>query len=85
LSVAARAPQLVGSVISVDGLPYGAAVQFPGAAPGAMGATASSIRTAFRQASPQQMQAQTRQGIAAMTSTAAFGIRWLRGVDAPMR
>jgi pimeloyl-ACP methyl ester carboxylesterase len=85
LSVAARAPQLVGPVISVDGLPYGAAVQLPGATPTALAATANSIRAGMRQATPRQMEAQTRQGIAAMTSTASFAdtlVAWSGRTDA---
>lgn len=83
--VAARAPELVGSVISVDGLPFAAAVQVSGATPAVMRPTADAIRAGYRQLTPEQLEAQMRPALSVMTSNAAFAdtlAAWSRRSDA---
>jgi pimeloyl-ACP methyl ester carboxylesterase len=72
LRVAIESPAAVGPVISVDGLPFGAVVQMPGATAAAMRPIAAAVRTAYGNATPQQLEGQMRAGAPGMTLTPGF-------------
>ena len=72
LRVAIESPATVGPVISVDGLPFGAVVQMPGATAAGMRPIARAVRAAYAQATPQQLMAQMRAGAPNMTLTPGF-------------
>jgi N-formylmaleamate deformylase len=72
LRIAIESPAAVGPVISVDGLPFGAVVQMPGATAVAMRPIAAAIRTAYGHATPQQLEGQMRAGAAGLTLTPGF-------------
>ena len=72
LRVAIESPTSVGPVVSVDGLPFGAVVQMPGATAASMRPIATAVRAAYSKATPQQLAAQMRAGAANMTLTPGF-------------
>ena len=72
LRVAADAPTAVGPVVSVDGLPFGAVVQIPGATAASMRPIAAAVRATYGRATRQQLEAQMRAAGAGMTLTPSF-------------
>jgi N-formylmaleamate deformylase len=65
-AVATTAPQLVGPVVSLDGLPFGAALMDTTATPERVRGQAAAIRAAFARLTPNQVVAQLRPAFAQM-------------------
>lgn len=72
LRVAIESPAIVGPVVSVDALPFGAVVQMPGATAASMQPIAAAVRATYAKATRQQLEAQMRAGAPGMTTTPAF-------------
>ncbi len=82
--VAADAPDLIGRVISVDGLPYAPAVQDPRASVTTMRPTAAMVRISYRQFTGAQLEAQARAISTSMTLSSALAdtlAAWSRRSD----
>ena len=82
--VAAEAPDIIGRVISVDGLPYAPAVQDPRASAMMMRPTATTVRMSYRQLTGAQLETQARAISNSMTLSSAFAdtlAAWSRRSD----
>jgi N-formylmaleamate deformylase len=69
--IAATAPDKVGAVIAVDGVPYLAALMNPTASPETMKAQASQIRDLYATFTPAQLKAQSQMSLASMITRPA--------------
>jgi pimeloyl-ACP methyl ester carboxylesterase len=84
-SVASAAPDLVGPVVAVDGVPYLAALGDSTMTPEKMRAQAEMMRAGFATLSPDAMEQQTRMsmsGLAKDSASREMGVRWGRVSDA---
>lgn len=82
--IAATAPDLVGPVVAVDGVPYLAALNDSTATPESMRPRVEPIRAFSRAMTPDQLAAQTRAALLQQsrdTANGALGERWGRGAD----
>lgn len=69
--IAATAPDAVGPVVAVDGVPYLAALMNPTATPDSMRAQATQIRDLYATFTPQQLRGQSQMSLASMIKSPA--------------
>lgn len=82
--VAASAPDLVGPVVAVDGVPFLVALNDTTATAASMGAQAASVRQMYASLTPDQMAMQGRMALAGMmrdTTHLAEAVEWSRTSD----
>lgn len=83
-AMASAEPDAVAGVVAVDGVPFFAALGDPAATPGSVGPGAAGMRAMFASLSPEQLAAQTQQGLATLmrdTTNLARGVEWARTSD----
>lgn len=71
LWAASVAPELVGEIVAVDGVPFASALMNPSAVAGDMEPYAERMRTVYHALTPEQLAAQTRIALAGMISNPA--------------
>lgn len=79
--IAATAPDQVGAVIAVDGVPYLGALMNPTATPDAARPQAEQLRALYASFTPQQLRAQSQMSLAGMITSQADVERALGWVD----
>jgi N-formylmaleamate deformylase len=80
--IAATAPDAVGAVVAVDGVPYLSALMNPAATPAAARAQAEQMRDLFATFTPQQIRGQSQMSLAGMMKNPADVERGLAWVEA---
>ena len=83
--IAATAPDLVGGVIAVDGVPYLPALGNPAATPETTAAMAKQVQTIYASLSQEQLIAQSRMAMTTMMTAPALLIGALGSAPEPMR
>lgn len=80
--IAATAPDAVGPVVAVDGVPYLAALMNPSATPDSVRAQATQLRDLYATFSPQQLRGQSQMSLASMIKSQADVDRALAWAEA---
>jgi pimeloyl-ACP methyl ester carboxylesterase len=81
LWAASVAPDAVGDIVAVDGVPFAPALLTPGVSPSDMEPGAEAIRAGYRSMTPEQLEAQTRVALAGIISDPAHvsqALEWAR-------